>query len=248
VTTDDDPVRYEYISKRLTREIVHQHEAARRRRSSTVGLRAGPVSLTSQSQVPDYDNEYDLARRATSAVVNNTGSLESPGFYITATMKMEVTKVSFHIGFEGTTHQEVAGFFADEVVVGIGRVFVVLMGSITNLIGWRAGDTLQTDRSPSDAAGMYDILDATLADTDAKVDKRHLRRDQKHRNGDRSLDAAHAVAYRHDDHLKDEGPFEFLAVSHHFEIGVTINHTRYDVALLGAPVWVATPPPQPFTG
>ncbi|MFZ2056049.1 MAG: hypothetical protein WAV54_01385 [Acidimicrobiales bacterium] len=145
MTTDNDTVHYKYISSRLTREIVEQHEAARPRWRRTASFRVGFASLGLEGLAPDYRNRYDLARRATNAVKDNTGNFNSPGSYLRATMNMELSKVGVHIGFVGTARQEVAGFFADEEVEDVGRVFVFLMGSVTNLTGWRAADKLQID-------------------------------------------------------------------------------------------------------
>jgi hypothetical protein len=140
----------------------------------------------------------------------------------------------------------VAGFFADEDVAGVGRVFVVLLGSITNVTGWRGGDRLQIDRFPSDAAGMYEILMATLEPGEATVDPNYLEWDQEARDAILSFEAAHRLAYRDDTSLKHPRVFQFLAVSHHYEVDVDINHIHYDAALLGAPVWAASPPPEPI--
>jgi hypothetical protein len=95
---------------------------------------------------PDYRNRYDVACRAANAVRDNTGRFASPGSYMRATMNMDLSKVAVHIGFVGTGRQEVAGFFAGEEVEDVGRVFVFLMGLVTNLTGWRAADRLQIDR------------------------------------------------------------------------------------------------------
>jgi len=82
VTTDNDTVHYKYISSRLTREIVEQHEAARPRWRRTASFRVGFASLGLEGLAPDYRNRYDLARRATNAVKDNTGNFNSPGPYL----------------------------------------------------------------------------------------------------------------------------------------------------------------------
>jgi hypothetical protein len=41
---------------------------------------------------------------------------------------MELTKVAVRVGFRGTSRQEMAGFFADEQIEEVRRVFVCLIG------------------------------------------------------------------------------------------------------------------------
>ena len=245
VTTDNNPVHYDYISRRLTREIVQQHEAARPKSRFWASLRLPFLSLGFQGVSPDFRNRYDLAMRATVAVKDNTGTIDSPGAYVAATMKMKRCKVVFHLGFETSGAQEVAAFFADETAPDIGRVFVVLLGSVTNFTGWRAAKKLETDSCPSDAAGMYQILNATLEPRDSKVDAEYLAMDL----GDEPLsvlDAAYRLVYRDESALKCQDTYAFLAIKHRCDFDVSIFEYHYDVALLGAPVWVTSPPPRPL--
>jgi len=72
--TDNWPVEFLYISHRLTREIVQQHEGAGRRADFAVSIPTPLGNISGARQLPDYNNPYDLARRATSAVVHLTGA------------------------------------------------------------------------------------------------------------------------------------------------------------------------------
>jgi hypothetical protein len=245
VTTDNSPVHFEYISQRLTREIVQQHEAARTRTRLSPSLRLGIFTLGLRSLSPDYPNRYDRAMRATQAVRDNTGTIDSPGVYVRARLCLKRCKVAFHQGFENTGSQEVAGFFADEEVSDVGRVFVLLLGSLKNLTGWRAAERLVLDSNPSDAAGMYEILRASLEPNDSKIDHEHLEWDRE-MSPLTSFEAADRLAHRHDAELRPTRTLDFLAVNHLCASDVDIHGRHYDVALLGAPVWVSSPPPKPW--
>ena len=40
--------------------------------------------------------------------------------------------------------------------------------------------------------------------------------------------------------------YAFLAVNHRFDFDSSIFGSHYDIALLGVPVWVTSPPPRPL--
>lgn len=244
MTTDNDPVDYIYISKRLTRELVQQHEAARPRRLTTASFRVPLLSAAFSTLKPDYHNRFDLTRRATEAVSDNTGSLDNPGTYVRATLPMRCCKVVFHLGFEDSGRQEVAAFFADGVTPDAGHVFVALFGSVTNLKGRRAGAKLGIDSHPSDAEGMYEILDATREPSDCRVKGEYLQRDRGNGGREGAFDSAYTVMHRDTQHIEITGIYEFLATAHEFASGIEIHRHRYDVALLGGTVWVASSRPE----
>ena len=245
MTTDNQAVDYRYISRRLTRDIVQQHEAGRRRPLGLVGITLGPFAFRWRTLSPDYHNQYKVALRATDAVSDNTGSLGAPGAYLRATMQMELDKVAVHIGFEDTASQEVAGYFADQDVPVAGRVFVALLGSIHNLVGWRAADRLLTDRCPSDVDGMYEVLAASLEPQDNTIETEFLERERDEPDERWSIEAAHRLAFRDGSRLKNLRSLEFLARVHVCVQDVEVCGDRYQWAVLGAPIWVATPAPAP---
>jgi hypothetical protein len=245
MATDNDPVDYEYISWRLTRETVQQHEAARPLRRTSAGLNLRVVELRRQEVPVDFDSRFDLANRATTAVKGLTGTLSAPGPYIRDTIGLHFMKVQVYIGFENTGQQMIAGYFSDLSLPDNSRVFIALFGSITNVRGWRATDKLEADVHPSDAAGLYEILDSTMESQDAPIIERYIK-DGHGLDVIARLDAAHSIAFRHNQPLRYSGEFEFLAVSHDLVFDVTLNGQHYDVALLGAPIWIRSPKPIPL--
>jgi hypothetical protein len=243
VSTDRSPITYEYISHRLTTESVQQDEASKPRTKTSISLSLKFLTIGREATPPDFSNRYDLAARATEAVVGLTGSLAAPGDYIRDCLSLQFCRPAIHIGFE-PPNQVVSGLFADEDVPGLGRVFVALFGSVTNLKGWRRKEAYDSDRHPSDAAGLYEILQASLEPLDSTVDPEELVYEQELSEWD-SIDAAYGIVYRHEKILRPKGRFEFLAVNHVYATDITLGKDHYEVALLGAPVWVRTPPPQP---
>jgi hypothetical protein len=244
MTTDDNPVDYRYVSLRLTSNIVQQHVAARSRWRLLLDLKGGPLNIGIRGIDPDYVNRFDLAQRATEAVRDNTGSLEVPGTYIRSTLYLQTCKVIVHHGLEAF-NAEVVGFFGDEEVSDVGRVFVALFGSIENFTGRKRKPRFDTEQHPSDAAGLYEILNANREPGDPGIVPEELDDDKTLDTYD-SFDSAHGIAYRHNEPLLPVQCFDFLAVVHHYEVGIELNHVLYDLAVLGGPVWIATPRPGPL--
>jgi len=245
MATDNDPVDYAYISWRLARETVEQHEAARPLKRTSAGLNLRVLEFQRQEVPVDFNNRFDLANRATTAVKSLTGTLLSPGPYIRETIGLDFMKVQVYIGFKNTGRQVIAGFFSDCALSDNSRVFIALFGSITNVRGWRATDDLEADVFPSDAAGLYEILDSTMEPQDAPIIKHYIK-DGRGLDAIGRFNAAHAIAFRHDQPLRYSGDFEFLAVRHDLVFDATLNGQHYDVALLGAPIWIRSPQPIPL--
>jgi hypothetical protein len=245
MATDNDPTEYRYISERLTRELVQQDEAARPRKRWSAGVSLHGLELRRTEAPVKFKNRFDLAVRTTAAVQNLTGTLAAPADFIHETIGLSFMKVQVHLGFEGTGYQLVAGYFSDLELPNIGRVFVALFGSITNVRGWRRTDVLQADVSPSDADGLYEILASTLEPKDAPIIGSYLM-DERELTAEDRFNSAHAIAFRHNEPLRYSGEFEFLAVNHGLTHNISLGHRHYDVAVLGAPIWVRTPPPVPL--
>ena len=245
MATDNDPADYVYISQRLTRETVQQHEAARPLKRTSAGFNLRVVELRREEVPVDFESRFDLANRATTAVKGLTGMLSAPGPYIRETIGLDFMKVQVFIGFENTGRQLIAGYFSDLTLSDGSRVFIALFGSITNVRGWRATDILEADVYPSDAAGLYEILDSAREPQDAPIIKRYIK-DGRGLDAIGRFNAAHAIAFRDNQPLRYSGEFEFLAVSHHLVSDVTLNGQHYDVALLGAPIWIRSPQPIPL--
>ena len=124
-------------------------------------------------------------------------------------------------------------------------MFIALFGLITNVRGWRATDDLQDDVSPSDAAGLYEILASAREPEDAPMIKRYIEDDHELSPEDR-FNSAYAIAFRHNEPLRYSAELEFLAVNHELIFDTSLDHRHYDVAILGAPIWVRTPHPIPL--
>jgi hypothetical protein len=234
MTTDNDPVDYLYISERQTTNIVRQHEAARPRRRTRLDIKGGPLAVGIRWLSPDYLNQFDLARRATEAVESNTGDLEYPGIYVRGQLDIQTCKVRVGYGFD-RMNTAVVGFFSDQEIKGIGRVFVGLFGSVANFASWKRKPKFDTEQHPSDAAGLYEILSTNREPSDPNFDSQELEDDRQLSTLDR-FEAAHGIA--------PVRPLEFLAKVHEHERALQISSgPLYDAALLGGPVWVATPTP-----
>jgi hypothetical protein len=245
MATDNDSADYVYISQRLTRETVQQHEAARPLKRTSAGLNLRVLELRRQEVPVDFDNRFDLANRATAAVKSLTGTLSAPGPYIRETTGLHFMKLQVCIGFENTGRQLIAGYFSDLTLRDGSRAFIALFGSITNVRGWRATDKLEADVYPSDAAGLYEILDSAREPQDAPIIKRYIK-DGRGLDATGRFDAAHAIAFRHNEPLRYSGELEFLAVNHDLLFDITLNSQHYDVALLGAPIWIRSPQSNPL--
>jgi hypothetical protein len=194
--------------------------------------------------MPDYDNVYDLARRATKAVEDNTGTLDYPGAYVRAELNLHCCQFRVLHGWRGSGRQEIAGFFTDEVTKQ-GRIFMMLVGSISNYIG-RSPEPPGRGWFPSDLYGLYDILDNALERTDDEVTREAW-------VDDHDLDdaARFGVAIRVAGHMSQRFParrLEVLAQVHHHQQSAVVRNKRFRSLVLGAPIWIVTPSPSRLAG
>ncbi len=80
--------------------------------------------------------------------------------------------------WEETYDHEIATFTASETVPGVGRVLLVLVGSGRNFLGRPNPKTSAALRTPSDAMGLYDIVNWCLeAEEDPILSNDVLRRE-----------------------------------------------------------------------
>jgi hypothetical protein len=236
--TDNSPEEFQYISNRLVREIVQQHEAAKPHRAVSATVNVKVVGVQFGSRPPDYDNPFDLARRATEAVRDNTGTLQSAGEYIRAELDLTPTHFPVLEGWRDIISGAIAAFFADETTDECGRMFIGLFGSITNFIGRRPEES-RPGWTPSSARGLYEILDSVLEAADPPLAYGYVRDDA---DADDKARAESAMMMCH--HIAKRFPQErlaFLAKVHRYLHD--IDGDRYDTVFIGAPIWVATPPP-----
>jgi hypothetical protein len=175
VVTDNWAVELKYYSRRLTRQIVDQDAAARRNRLRKISFgipSTGVAAEFGRSEI-DRANPYDLVRRATTAVSDNTGSLISPGAYVRATLDLSWNAVPVLMGWERAISVPVACFFADVEVDEIGGVFVGLFGSAANFLGV-AEPEYSGGWMPSEVDGLYQMLDDTTEPEDPRVSAKFL--------------------------------------------------------------------------
>jgi hypothetical protein len=243
VGTDNWPVDFRYISKRLTREIVDQHEAARPGGIVSAAITLRGVSLGLRGRDPDYANRFDLARRASIAISDNTGTLENGGEYVRAELDVVPVYFKVHFGWRRGRNQEIAAFFAESTSGSGGRTFVGLFGSISNFTG-RKPEEEQPGWWPSDVTGLYHILDAALEQSDQRPSADYL-------DDDLASDHASSISmamiiFRHMAKRFPAERLEFLAKSFVHSHDVTALGAIYETVVIGAPIWVATPKPGPL--
>jgi hypothetical protein len=168
--TADSFVEYPYVSTRLSREIVEKYEAGRSRRRNIWSIGLKGIGVQRQEVPPSFENRFDMAGRATEITSQLTGSLEMPGKYVHDQLDFEEVTVSVHIGFK-RMNQRVAGYFADQEIPNVGRVFVVLFGSTHNFTGWARDEAVVTDRhlNLGIAAGVTVLVAQALEDAPGRV-------------------------------------------------------------------------------
>jgi hypothetical protein len=239
-----DPI---YISRRLTTEIVQKRDAARPRRvlperfdvEGVGGIELGFGAV-------DRDNDFALAREATMAIKDETGSLSNPQNYMRFTIPMHACTFNLFSGWESATNRRVGGFCASEWVDGVGRVFIALFGSLHNFRGY-APDGFEAGFSPSDADGLYQILDDVMEPEDPTVSPKKLESDLRRAATYRCQSAA---ATFFNSVLPPKEPLEVLAQRYFTVVNVDLAVPRlhqfssdppYALALLGSAVWAARP-------
>ena len=267
--TDNWPVQFRYISRRLVREKVQQHEAARGGLIGDIDVGVelpGIGTIGTHLEPPDYDNPLDLARRTTAAVREMTGTIERPAEYVRTTLTFLTKTCNVGLGWDDETRDgwPIAGLFADEDVAGL-RVFVALFGSVSNLHAWREHGTPVGHYTPSDAAGLYLILNAVLEEEDPGISTAAIFQyhEQIQSSPVERLGAARLMRVASGRAFLEE-PLEVLAQVFVCERGINIRRPHddsiltppeytsrpaemdgdlYDLAIIGAPIWVATPEP-----
>jgi len=271
VVTDNWPVDFRYISRRLVREIVQQHEAAGPGREykigGTAGITAGPVNFgltVEESKRPvDDQNYYDLARRATMAVIDHTGYLDKndphgripTGPYVRARMHLQMQQVPLG-AWEDAYNHPIAAFVGYETLDDFGRVFVGLVGSASNFVHSRR-DQSRATRTPSDALGLYEIIEQCRELTadgvlEPGISARHLARERIHCSTDLARYHAAASLFQGTYITAYSEQLEALIRVHHLATDIDLDITGpdgrrmrpFDLVILGAPIWVSTPEPR----
>jgi hypothetical protein len=235
VTTDNLPIEFRYISRRLVTEIVQQHEAGEFPvdRSWTVQLKV--LGVTVKKRRPDYHNVYDLANRATKAVENFTGTIEAGSPYVRDMLDLHTCVFPVYMGWEEAINVEIAALVADDLNDGE-RTFVALVGSASNFIG-RAPSTISSGWFPSDADGLYHILATTSEPGEPSIERYRLDDEDSLSEIDRIESALRIVGDAQGKYPSRR--LEFLAKVHLERHGVTIRGERFVHVIVGAPIWAA---------
>lgn len=242
MATDNWPVDFQYVSTRLTTEIVQQHEAALPRRKLSLSLQLKLLGLTVKTRAPDYRNRFDLASRATEAVADLTGTVEIDGDYILAELDVYAAILPVHLGWRDAANVEIAALIAD-TGAGTPRTFVALIGSASNFLGRNSAEP--SGWCPSDLDGLYEILDSALEARDPALDPWYLSEDARHDDVGR-VEAALTIGR---EVIKRGTPrrLEVLARPHYQLHDVTVEDKHFSHVIIGAPIWAATPQPRPLS-
>jgi hypothetical protein len=230
------PADFRYISRRLVKEIVQQHEATGPRYTKTWSIPLRAIGLSIVRRDPDYLNLFDLTYRATKAVSKRTGSLESPSTYVRAELDIALGYLTVLMGWLDRSHVDIAAMMTIVEVPEAGSVLVGLFGSASNYV-WRKPKDDGLGEIPSDVAGLYEILDRTAEDEDPTIDP------------ERVTDEADVIPESRPDTvirlLSDRFKgFREQRVEILFQVFYRYDNFRYagarfDRVLIGAPIWVA---------
>lgn len=231
MVTDAMPRLFIYLSKRLLVETYHQLEASRPGWKLDPKLRFTGVEITLGRREPSIENLVWLAQKVTEAVSDQTGTVAYPGAYVRGRMPLTCAAVP-----------EKAAWMHSAFDIEEGPAFVALCGSVYNYRGYSPGD--QADFKgwyPSDLMGMRETMESLTANH-SKSWVLRTKGNANVREGAISIENALAISrWVPPECVIYQENLEVL-----FEVFVHESHTLNGIrsALLGAPLWVATPLPQ----
>src|SRR5580658_6337698 len=175
-----DPARtwshgyFRYISKRVTRDIVQEHQATKRKRSWSLELHLKLITLAAARRKPDYRNRYEMALMATDALEQYTGTHAFPGDYVRAETDLRCCYFPVHLGWNEVANAEVAVFIVNADLRESGRTFVALIGSIENYVGRIRRRSAVGNWCPSDVMGLYDVLSSGVEQSGPALEHSYL--------------------------------------------------------------------------
>lgn len=240
--TDRAPFEYRYLSRRLLTDLVQHDEAARSRWSGSFDLPLRMLSLHLHRKAPEFTNLHDLAMRSPDLVSDNTGTLSEPGLYVRGQAELHHGVFSPHMGWLGGH----IACYRGEAATPDGSVFIALFGSASNIVGWRRRDEDDVGSYyPSDVTGLYALLDAAREPDDPEIDFDFRWDDHAMSDEDR---ARRAVMFAREGATSPAQALEFLARVFLVVDDDSFASEEYRRVIVGAPLWVATPRPQPFQG
>jgi hypothetical protein len=144
------------------------------------------------------------------------------------------------MGWKDTSHVEIAAMKAEVEDPERGKILVALFGSASNYTGRKpVPDELR--EIPSDVDGLYGILSRTSEPGDPEIRDDFLDRDLGYEprgkvdTAVRLLGGSRFAGFRQD-------RFDLL-----MQVFVAADDMKpYDLVIVGAPVWIATPLPLPL--
>jgi len=245
-----------WVSRRRTEEIVDIHVARKPRWRAKGGkLGAAPVPLAPSAGV-EFEPAptrtlADYAVQATEDVRHETGSLQRPDRFVQMTLDY-VHLATFEVPFAWPdgSQQRVSTLFASQWVEGVGRVFVALFGSPHNILVNREPAEYHTGRVPSNANGLYRIIDAMREPDEVQLLPKTLDSGWYENDVDdaRRADLAAEVIYGLSDPLPAQR-LTILAEPFSLTRNHTLSSTRHDewpprpfeLLLVGTAIWAGTP-------
>jgi hypothetical protein len=94
--------------------------------------------------------------------------------------------------------------------------------------------------------GLYDVLSSGVEQSDPGLSSAYLSDDLR-MSEDARFHAAMTI-FGHVEERYPSEPLSFLAKVHHHDTKFDFYGQHYDTVLIGAPIWVASPPPRPMGG
>lgn len=241
MVVDRWPVDFRYISSRLVRQIVQQDQATRARWRFPIEVPIPWARFSIHREPPDRENEFVLCREATEAVRDLTSTItQGWGPYIRAELDLTMCYMTFLMGWEGRSHVDIAAMKAEVDDPEEGRVLVSLFGSAANYRG-RRPESEQSVETPSDADGLYGILDRTREPSHPLISNTYLDDDIRWSPSGRAEEAMRLVLGSRFKGFREDR-FDVLMYSYCSAPDIA----DFDRVILGEPVWVATSSPKPF--
>jgi len=234
VAIDRLPRSYIYLSKRILTNLYHELEAVRPKWKIETKLGAPFSTISIGKKEPSTENLIWLAKKVTEAVSDQTGDLLYPGKYVRATVPMTCAELQSS-GYPKSTVAWMHSWFESAE----GTVFLALCGSVHNYEGYSPGD-ISNFRGwfPSSPPGLHRLIRYSALDYNDDINvmdssTAHL-----------ILKGALEISRR----LPTEWVIMRQEVEVLLEVFASVEQSRegFRSAIVGTPIWVGTPIPQPL--
>lgn len=198
---------------------------------------------------PAWQNDIEMAQRATKVLSEHDqiGTLDpkASGDYVQATLPLKCSVIDVHNpGFQ-------VGLLTTDTTMPWGRTLISLVGSPSNFRNRRSDNWRVPEECPSDIDGLMGIVRTVIEDDDRDNFDTWNWDDQAGSTGphDPPIETVVGIAHTLETGCsKRPRNVEFLAKVH-FHLGSIKsrdNKADFDVVLIGAALWAATPPAQPL--